>query len=78
VAAWVLKHEAQGRGIALEAALSAHEWLADVRRIRRTVCMIHPGNASSLRLADHLGYRAIGESKYKGEVVTLFERRKII
>jgi RimJ/RimL family protein N-acetyltransferase len=74
-AAWILTAAAQGRGLALEAVSAAHEWLDGAKAPARTVCLISPENAPSLRLADRLGYVAFGACTYKDSACTMFERR---
>ena len=74
-AAWVFHPHAHGKGFATEAVEAAHGWLEAWRRPARTVCIIRPENAPSLRLADRLGYRAFGRTGYKGTEVVMLERQ---
>jgi RimJ/RimL family protein N-acetyltransferase len=73
-AAWVLSRRAQGRGYATEAVKAAHDWLTSRKACRRTVCLIHPDNSASIRVAERLGYRAFGQCEYRGATPTNFER----
>lgn len=73
-AAWVFSPKAHGRGYAFEAAEAAHKWLAATKGPDRTVCLVHPKNTSSLRLASKLGYKAFGETDYKGSETIMLER----
>lgn len=73
-AAWVFSGDAQGRGYAIEAAKAAHGWYGTQRDRARTVCLIHPDNHLSLKLADKLGYRVFGEQSYKGYPTLMLER----
>jgi RimJ/RimL family protein N-acetyltransferase len=57
---WVLASAAHGRGYAGEALRAALAW--GDRRFGRTICVIGPDNAPSLRLARKHGYRQIGET----------------
>ena len=71
---WSLLPEAQGRGYAGEAARAAVAWAeAKFGRVRM-VCIIHPDNAPSLKLARRLGFREIARTTYKGEPTVLLER----
>lgn len=70
---WAIAPACQGRGLAGEAVAAALAW-ADARW-RRTVCMIHPQNGPSLRLAERHGYRRLEETSFKGQPTVLFERR---
>ena len=76
-AAWAFAAQVQGRGYAFEAAAAAHRWYADNRRSERTVCLVHPDNHSSLRMATRLGYDPFGECSYKGEPMIMLERRQL-
>ena len=70
---WALQPWAQGRGYASEAVAAVTAW-SDRALGPRTVCMIAPDNAPSLRTADRCGYRPYAEAVYHGEPVRLFER----
>jgi RimJ/RimL family protein N-acetyltransferase len=40
----------------------------------RTVCIIAPENAGSIRVAEKCGFRELGPATYKGEETLLFQR----
>lgn len=71
-AGWVLAPWAHGQGYASEAMAAVLAW-ADAT-YARTVCIISPGNAASLRVAGKLGYRELGRAAYHGDDVIAFER----
>lgn len=71
---WGVAGAFQGRGLAGEALACALHWADTVLKAPRTVCMIAPGNAPSLRLADRAGYVRYGEGVYHGEPALLLER----
>lgn len=73
---WVLCAWAQGRGFAGEALAAALAW-ADARGIARTVCIIDPANAPSIRLAGRAGYRRSGDVTYRDAATLLFEREAV-
>ena len=73
-AAWVFRREAQGHGYGTEAALAAHRWYDKERGRRRTVCLIHPDNLASMKLAARLGYRRFGDCTYRGQPAVMLER----
>lgn len=52
---WMVVPEAEGRGIAYEAALAARDWAWRARGLDRLVNYIDPGNVRSIRLAERLG-----------------------
>ncbi|MGF6228438.1 RimJ/RimL family protein N-acetyltransferase [Inquilinus ginsengisoli] len=72
-AGWILMPWAQGRGLAGEAVRAALAW-ADARVWDRSVCIIDPENAPSLRLAEACGYREADRITYKDHPVILLER----
>lgn len=69
---WTLMGWAHGQGFAREALAALFDW-ADTR-MPRTVCIIDPANAPSLRLAAHVGYTVYAEGLYR-ERPTLFLER---
>jgi RimJ/RimL family protein N-acetyltransferase len=73
-AAWIMTAGAQGRGLAHEAVAAAHAWLDEAQGFPRTVCIIHPDNAPSIRLAQKLGYAAYAEGRYRDAPCILHER----
>ena len=72
---WVLASWAHGRGFASEAARAALEWGDEHLPGRRTLCLVHPENAASIRVASKLGYQEYGRTFYKGAPAVAFERR---
>jgi RimJ/RimL family protein N-acetyltransferase len=73
-AGWAIAPWAQGHGYATEAAAAALQWCEGRFGMRRTVCLIHSRNASSLRVAEKLGYTQMGECQYRGYRAITFER----
>ena len=73
-AAWATMPWAHGQGLAREALTAALDWIDTDRRAVRTVCMIDPANAASVRLAEAVGYCAYADTVYKDSQVRLFER----
>jgi RimJ/RimL family protein N-acetyltransferase len=71
---WVAAPAVQGRGLASEAVAAALAWVD--RSWPRTVCLIHPDNVPSLRLAERHGYRPYQRTSYKGEPTVLHERSR--
>jgi RimJ/RimL family protein N-acetyltransferase len=71
---WALSPWAHGRGYAAEAVQAAVGW-ADAQRFERTVCLISPDNAPSIRVAARAGYREYDRTGFKGSPTILFERR---
>ncbi len=70
---WALATWAHGCGFAREALAAALSW-ADAQGIARTVCIIDPANAPSLRLAERAGYTLVTEATYRDAPTLLFER----
>jgi RimJ/RimL family protein N-acetyltransferase len=74
-AGWVLGAEHTGRGLAEEAMRAVLAWFDGAHGPRRTVCMIDPRNAASIKLAGKLGFAPFRDANLaNGEAVTLFER----
>jgi len=73
-AGWVLAPWSHGKGFASEAVAAALAW-GDARfESPRTVCIIDPDNAASLRVAAKAGYRIYGRAPYHDSEVVLHER----
>lgn len=64
---WVLIAEAHGKGYATEALRSVVAWGDGQFGPARTVCIIHPDNRASFRVADKLGYREFFRTSKDGE-----------
>lgn len=71
---WVLAPAVHGRGYATEAVAAAQTWGDAHLGFGRTVCLIHPENQPSLRLAARFGYHEYARTIYKGEPIVLLER----
>jgi RimJ/RimL family protein N-acetyltransferase len=71
---WTLVPAAQGRGYAFEAVSAILAWIETTLGAARTVCLIAPENAPSLRLAARLGYREFERAPYRGNESVLLER----
>lgn len=54
-----VKSDAQGQGFATEAAVAAREYARSVLGANELVAIIHPENAASRRVAEHLGMTQI-------------------
>jgi RimJ/RimL family protein N-acetyltransferase len=72
---WVFSSEAHGRGIATEAVNAALVWMDEKFGAKTTACIIGPGNAASIRLAQRVGYREYGRSEFKGSQMIQFRRK---
>lgn len=73
-AGWVLAPWAHGQGFATEAVRATLSWADAHLAAPRTVCMIAPGNAASIRVAEKCGFRELARTTFKGEDTLLFER----
>ena len=71
---WVLAPAVHGRGYAAEGVTAALAWGEQHFGPGRTVCIIHPDNEPSLRLAARFGYREYARTTYKNEPIVLLER----
>ncbi|HEX6039318.1 GNAT family N-acetyltransferase [Longimicrobium sp.] len=73
-AGWALATWAQGRGLGTEAVRAVVAWADAHLDAPRSVCMITPANAASIRVAEKCGYREFARTTYKETDVTLYER----
>ncbi len=71
---YILATWAHGQGYAHEAVAAAHDWLFAQKARLRTVAIIHPDNAASLKLAAHFGYQEYARSTFKDAPTILLER----
>lgn len=72
---WVVAPRFQGQGYAKEAVRAIVAWGDERLSGDRTVCMIDPQNAPSIRVARACGYREFDRDEYLGSPVLFFERR---
>jgi RimJ/RimL family protein N-acetyltransferase len=71
---WVLVPRVHGKGYATETVRAAVEW-GDARfGPARTVCLIHPENLASIRVAEKSGYREFQRTTYKGAATVILAR----
>jgi RimJ/RimL family protein N-acetyltransferase len=70
----VLVSDAHGKGYATEAVRAVVAW--GERRFGNveTVCLIHPDNRASIRVAEKCGYRERQVTTYHGQPTVLFAR----
>lgn len=68
---WVMSPAAHGKGYASEAVAAALAWGDANFENRRTVCIIDPANAPSLRLAERMGFKEFARTEYRSEIVLL-------
>lgn len=73
-AGWVLAAWAHGRGFASEAVGAALGWLDGQAFGGRSVCLIDPDNAPSLRIAATCGYGGAEEVEFQGNRTLLLTR----
>jgi RimJ/RimL family protein N-acetyltransferase len=71
---WVLSPRCHGRGYATEAVHAALAWGEQRFGAARTVCLIHPENLASVRVAEKCGYREFQRTTYRGQATVMFER----
>jgi RimJ/RimL family protein N-acetyltransferase len=71
---WIFATEAHGQGLAYEACRACLDW-AELRLEPTPIwAIIAPANTPSLKLAEKLGFHAIGEADYHGEVTDVLRR----
>jgi RimJ/RimL family protein N-acetyltransferase len=73
-AGWVLAPWAHGQGLGTEAVSAALAWIDRELAPARTVCIIHPDNAASVRVAEKCGFRPGPRATYRELPTLTFER----
>ena len=73
-AGWVLSPAFHGRGYATEAVRAALAWGEAHLGAKRFVCLIHPENIASLRVAEKTGFKPYARTRYKDAPAMLLER----
>jgi RimJ/RimL family protein N-acetyltransferase len=73
-AGWVFSSAAHGKGYATEAMRAIFDWSKAQLPHDRTVCLIHPENTASLRLAAKLGFLELRQTIFRGHPTVLLER----
>ncbi|NTI26859.1 GNAT family N-acetyltransferase (plasmid) [Rhizobium rhizogenes] len=73
---WAISPSLQGKGYATEAISAAIAWADGKFAVRRMTCTIDPENSLSLRVAEKVGFRRIGETVYKDKMNIMLERWK--
>lgn len=71
---WVLATTSQGKGYATEAVRAALDWRDKTLPPGRTICIISPDNAPSLRIAEKNGFREERRTTYHGGSTIVFAR----
>ncbi len=71
---YVLSTEVHGRGYATEAVRAILAWGDERFQNARTVCLVNPENAISLRVAEKCGYKEFERGNYKGNPTLIMER----
>ncbi len=71
---WALAAWAHGKGLASEALKAALGWIDAQPGFDKTVCLIDPGNAASIRLAERHGYATPVTVEFRGQPTLLFTR----
>jgi len=71
---WVLSAEAHGKGYGTEAVHAAVAWGDAHFGSNTTACIIDPGNAASIRVAEKCGYQEFQKTTYHGQPILVFTR----
>ena len=73
-AGWMLAPDLHGQGYAREAVTAIHAWGDRHFDTGSTVCIIHPDNAASLRVAEACGYLRETLTTYLGDPTIILRR----
>lgn len=74
-AGWAFAPSAFGKGYGSEAVAAIHDWLDTARPGEASVCLIHPDNTASARIAGKCGYVFDSRTQHRGEPVIIYRRR---
>ena len=77
-AGWIFSPAVHGKGYAREALREVLAWGDGHFAGGRTVCLIHPENAASIRLAEKCGYKEVRRTIYKDRATIMFSRPPVI
>ena len=69
---WRLHRDAQGRGLATEAAFAIADFAFDVRRADELLAVCHPDNTSSASVMARLGMQHLGLQHWYGKELTTY------
>ena len=73
-AGWVLASCMHGKGYGTEAVRAVLAWSDSRFPDPRTICLIHPDNRASLRVAEKCGFREWFRASYKGQPASILLR----
>ena len=73
---WAFVSRMHGKGYATEAVRAAAAWGDRHLNSSRTVCLIHPENRASIRVAEKCGFQEYQRTLYKGQPTILMSRHK--
>lgn len=71
---WILMPDAHGQGYASEAVAAGLAWAEANLTQPRFSCIIDPGNAASLRVAEKAGFVETARTTYKGDATVILHR----
>lgn len=71
---WVMAPRVHGKGYATEAVAAALEWGGANLSSRSAVCLIHPENLPSIRVAEKCGFSRYAQTIYRNEPALLWRR----
>ena len=72
---WVLAPAYQGKGYATEAVQAALDWAANELGAEVVVCLIHPENEASLKVAKRFGFTERVRTAFRDEPALVLEKR---
>ena len=71
---WIFAAEAHGQGLALEACRATLDWAEANLDPIPIWAIIAPANAPSMKLAERLGFEALGDTTYQGDPTVVLRR----
>jgi len=74
---WAFVARVHGQGYATETVRALAAWGDRNLNSPRTVCLIHPDNQASFRVAEKCGFREYQRTMYKGQPTILLARHRL-
>jgi RimJ/RimL family protein N-acetyltransferase len=71
---WVLSPAHHGKGYATEAVAAALQWAGDQLGADLVVCLIHPENKASLKLAQRFGFTERVRTSFRDQTAIVLEK----
>jgi len=76
-AGWVISPSHWNKGYAGETLAAIHAWSDKTLPIKETACIIEPGHAASIHLAEKAGYRLTDKTNIGQDLINIYKRQSV-